>query len=150
MALGDTEFRKLGYAHIRSLRQILGIKAARYSHVSNAEILKKAGAPTFYSMIRQKQLALFGHILRLDDSHPDVRATFANKATLSPFAPFGTNPKRRQGRPRLTWSSEIIKLIKAAFPNITSTQIVERAQDRALWRGWVWSLSPTGCKQTYA
>ena len=101
LALKKSDFKHLDYIHVRCLRRILGVKAAFYSRISNAEVLRRAGAECLEAYIRRKQLALLGHLLRRDQDHPDRLVCFEPNTDLQPRMPAGT--RRRRGRPRLTW-----------------------------------------------
>ena len=133
------EFKLLEYTYARCVRRILGIKAAFVSRISNAEIYKRAKVPTFKSQIIQKQLALFGHILRLDNFHPDFLVCFKPHSNFQ----FAKPPSvfNRKGRPRASWTKQMFDLFSQDFPNFTRHQISMLAASRTRWRATTWRLS---------
>ena len=130
LALKKSDFKHLDYIHVRCLRRILGIKAAFYSRISNAEVLRRAGAECLEAYIRRKQLALLGHLLRRDPDHPDRLVCFEPNTDLQPRMPAGT--RRRRGRPRLTWVASILPCFRD-FLGINNATIQTLAQNRSRW-----------------
>ena len=139
LALGVDDFRKLDSVYTRCVRRILGIKAAYISRISNEDVMKKAAIPTLYSIIRQKQFALFGHVLRLSQADTDWRVCFQPGTNCSPCLPDGI--KKRQGRPRAQWAEILFQLFQDKFPQYSRANIVALAQERNRWRAASWRLS---------
>ena len=108
LALKPSDFAHMECIHTRCIRRILGIRAAYYSCISNAEVLRQAQVEGMQAFIRRKQLSLLGHILRRESSHPDSLVCFEAKTALEPRLPAGTH--RRRGRPRLTLADTILPL----------------------------------------
>ena len=130
LALKNSDFKHLDYIHVRCLRRILGITVAFYSRISNAEVLRRAGAECLEAYIRRKQLALLGHLLRRDPDHPDRLVCFEPNTDLQPRMPAGT--RRRRGRPRLTWVASILLCFRD-YLGINNATIQTLAQNRSRW-----------------
>ena len=137
LPLTESNLAHLEYMHCRSLRRILKLKAAYISRVSNSEVRKRAKCPTIMQTVRQKQLALLGHILRRPFHDPDRLACFEPDTTCTPRRP--PNCHARAGAPRKTWFKSLMPLF--AHEGISVETLHNRAQDR---QGW-YSLSERLC-----
>ena len=104
----------LEYIHFRCLRRILGIKAALYRIVSDAEVLRRAGAECLEAYIHGKQLVLLSYILRREQDHPDRLVCFEPNIDLQLRMPAGTGCRR--GRPRLTFAASISPCFRGFLP----------------------------------
>jgi len=96
-----------------SLWRLLGIKW--YQFVSNAEVQRTSGQPLLTSTIQAQHLSLFGHIARLDDS-ADAKKIL-------------TAPCQKTGRDRM---KTVLNDLESH--NLTLTEAVSMAQNRAFWR----------------
>ena len=56
---------RLNVFHLRSLRKILGI--AWQDHVTNPDVLSRAGLLNMHPLLRQHRLRCLGHIRRIED-----------------------------------------------------------------------------------
>jgi len=80
--------------HRRCLRTIFGISWR--DHITNDELMKRAGMEDLSDIVRIRRLTLTGHILRLPPDRP------ASVAML--WVPDGGDgDRRKRGRPRKTW-----------------------------------------------
>lgn len=107
MRLSTTERRGLGAFHTRCLRRILNIPHPYYSRVSNAEVLHTADVPRLSLMLKLSQSECFTKVAKLPFSHPIRSLVFDRNY---PFDQVDDGIPRKQGRPRLTWTSEIFKI----------------------------------------
>jgi len=139
LALGKTEIKKMEYHHARCIRRILGIKASYVSRISNEEVLKRAGVPSFKSFLRQKQYMLLGHIMRLPEQHPDWRVCFRPGTQCEPCMPHQF--RRRTGRPRARWAEILFEEIFKLYPQCSRQEIVQMAKNRNRWRAATSRLS---------
>ena len=98
MCLTKVQKRRLDGFQARGLRRILGIPPAYVSRVSNAEVLRQAGALALSLQIETAQLHLYGRLARLPYDSP-LRALVFQPGGVEPV-PAGL---RRRGRPRLRW-----------------------------------------------
>ena len=129
LPLTESNLAHLEYMHCRSLRRILKLKAAYYSRISNAEVRKRAKCSTVMQMVRRKQLALLGHVLRRPFHDPDRLACFEPDASCTPRRP--ENCHVRVGAPRKTWFKSLLPLFtQNGIPQAT---LHSRAQDRSGW-----------------
>ena len=87
------------------------------------------------TQLLQRQLVLYGHILRLEKNDPLRMATFDNN--LSQTTPPGST--RRRGRPRSFWVREVGTVARERVLGLPRgirqrRRVEEVAQDRDLWR----------------
>ena len=101
--LNKQELRRLDAFQARCLRKILRIPHSYISRVSNECVLQRAGSKPLSNALLRRQLLFLGHVARKPGDDP-VRLTvfrpFSHDLALSTF-------RRRRGRPRKTWCSEI-------------------------------------------
>ena len=103
VSLNAAQKRKLNGFQNRCLRQILGIKSAYESRVSNDVVLRKSGHPLATDLLAKRKLHLFGKVLRSDDYSPLRRVSFVPGTTV----PATDRYVRRVGRPRSEWIREV-------------------------------------------
>ena len=124
----EKTMHKLDVFHHRCLRKILKIKWK--DHVSNEELLKRAGQREMRDIIRDRRLRFAGHLLRRPQSCPA-------KIAMSWVPQHG---KRRRGRPRMTWRKTLERDMEQM--NLGDTSAEDAAQDRSRWRSLVARCSP--------
>lgn len=100
--------KKLDAFHIKGIRRILKWEPTAYNRENtNEKLLMEAEKQTgkriklASEIIRNKKLALLGHVVRADESDPMRQATL-KKGEIIHLAP----EKRRVGRPRAKWVEE--------------------------------------------
>ena len=92
--------------HAKCVRQILGIAPSYWSRISNEAVLQQMQAPKLTNLLLQQQLNFFGQLARRSDSCPVRQLVFASGGlTLK-----DETLKRKQGRPKQTWASEIYRI----------------------------------------
>ena len=94
-----TLLKRLNAFHCGCLRQILGIAHSYISRVTNADVLTQASESLLSNRILQQQLMFYGRLQR-NTNHP---ARYLLHAQAD---------KRRRGRPRLNWMSEVLKHVE--------------------------------------
>ena len=104
MAHKDAE-EKLDGFHARCVRRITGIKHSFWSRVSNAEVLASIHAPLLSAMLLEQQLKYFGKVYRRLDTDITRKFVFESSSDQLVEASF----KKRRGRPRLSWATELRK-----------------------------------------
>ena len=119
--------RRLDSFHLRCLRRILGIRPAFISRVSDTSVLSRLNTYRLSNLLLEQQLLLFGKIARLSYNHPIRNLVFEKNSLDIRSVQF----KRRRGRPRANWTSEIYRhAIK-----ISSDQVFEDLiQDELRWK----------------
>ena len=92
---GDLE-RRLNVFGTRSLRRIMGYRWDDF--VSNERLLQETAMRPITSIVRERQLRLYGHVARLPDVDPAHRVLSV-----------GDNPewRRPRGRPRNSWLGKV-------------------------------------------
>ena len=95
--------RRLDAFQSRCLRKVLKIAPSFYSRVANEQVMRQAGCRALSAQLRQRQLLLFGLVAGKPDSDPLRAAIFVSGAAL----PKATAQKRKVGRPRLAWSTQV-------------------------------------------
>ena len=76
------------------------------SHVSNDDVLGRAGAQPLCEKLYERQLLLFGRVALLPDNSVVRRVVFEPGA----ITPAQSSSTRRRGRPKLTWASVVYAL----------------------------------------
>ena len=122
--------RKLNGFQSRCLRQILGIKSAYESRVSNAAVLQKAGHPLATDLLAKRQLHLFGKVLRSNSCSPLKKVSFIPGTTTAATDRF----VRRVGRPRKEWVREVRALACKHFGCMDSTENVKVVANPKAWK----------------
>ena len=110
--------------HQTSLRRILRIKF--YFHVSNEEVLRRAGIKSIETFISAARLRWYGHVARMPDSR-------LPKFLLNWKPNYG---KRSRGRPRTNWRACVLE-DAANFTGVSDIdmgRVQALAADRVQWR----------------
>ena len=133
LALLDTDFAYLDYVGARILRRILGLTAAYQSRISHADVFARAQriwppADPPSRMIKRKQFALLGHILRKPPRHPDRLLIFEPGTDLRPRG----LEHRRVGRPRKRWTEDLLQAA-VDYTARSHASLLNLAQDRTSW-----------------
>ena len=115
--------KRLDVFHLRSLRKILGI--AWQDHVTNADVLSRAGLPSMYSFLRQCRLRWLGHIRRMGVGRIPKDILYGELA----------QGKRPIGRPHLRFKDVVKRDLVGMKIDIDSWE--QLADDRAKWRATV-------------
>ena len=111
--LRQHESARLNAFQARCLRRILGIKHSYVSRVSNAAVLQRAGRGKLSDLLLRRQLTLFGDIARKADDHPVRMVVFQPSSSELAQAP----GRRKRGRPRQAWATELSKHAKQICRN---------------------------------
>jgi len=125
------EKRRLDGFQARCIRQLMGIKPAYYSRVSNKTVLDRAGHVTASSLLAQQQLMMLGRILRAPLGSA-LRTSALVDHTLRPTT---AQYVRRVGRPRLEWIP--LMLQEAHARNTSTADLITLASDPEVWRRFV-------------
>jgi hypothetical protein len=97
--------RRLDGFYARCLRRIFRIPPAFLSRVSNTKVFTQADVVPISDQLLLSQLTLLGKVARSPDGGPLKRDTFV-PGTLRPQV---GSTLRRVGRPRQTWTEELLK-----------------------------------------
>ena len=89
------QLRRLDGFQNRCLRQIVGVKPSWISRVSSKAVMSKAGHVAASALLLERQLQLFGKVLRAPSEHPLRLASFIRGTTH----PATEQYVRRVGRP---------------------------------------------------
>ena len=119
--LREAEKKRLDGFHCRCLRKLAGIPHAFHSRITNAEVLHATNSKPLRAHLLAHQLQLYGHIAR---KHPDDPA---RKATLKDgsIQPRGQEGKRRRGRPRHQWNTEVYReAVRAAGSELKLEELI--------------------------
>ncbi|KAK4322823.1 hypothetical protein Pmani_006488 [Petrolisthes manimaculis] len=57
--------KRLNFFHLRCFRKILSIKWQ--DKITNVQVLRRAGLPTVFEMLKERRLRWLGHVYRMDD-----------------------------------------------------------------------------------
>ena len=106
--------------HQRCLRQILHIKWQ--SHVSDTEVLGKAGLPSIQSMVMKSCLQWVGHIVRMDDGRLPRQLFYGEM----------WEGKRSALKPKKRFKDTIKYYLKQSGPPVDQWE--KMASDRSKWR----------------
>jgi len=108
------QLRRLDGFQNRCIRQIIGVKLSYYSHVSNHDVLTRAGHAAASGQLLHRQLQLFGHVLRSGADHPLRACSFAPGS----FVPLTSKEVRRIGGPYKEFVPEMMKHCSRIFGSI--------------------------------
>ena len=97
--------RRIDGFYARCLRRIMHIPAAYYSRVSNLTVFQRAQVPALTQQLERRQFLLLGVVARSEDGSTLRRDTFFD-GSVRPKAAYST---RRVGRPRQTWTDQLLK-----------------------------------------
>ena len=114
---------RLDVFHHRCLRKILKIKWQ--DHVSNQELLQRAGQREMRAIIQDRRLRFVGHLYRRPLSCP--------ARTALNWVP--RHGRRGRGRPRMTWRRTLKRDVEQM--NLGEMSVEDAAQDRSRWRSLV-------------
>ena len=103
MWLLSPELRRLDAFHIRFLRCICRIEPSHISRVSHAIVLETDGQAPFSTILRNRQLALYEQIVRMDDDSPLRGLTYEAGSDR----PKVWAASRRRGRPKQQWAPSV-------------------------------------------
>ena len=132
--LNTSERRRINGFQNRCLRAIWGIKPAFISRVSNARVLEMTGKRPLSNSLLKMQLVLYGKIARRTDDDLLRAVTFC-PGTLRPAT---DRFKRKLGRPRSEWTTEVGKVALQAAG--THSNLENRIQNASDWRNLVETL----------
>jgi len=123
------EQKRLNGFHARCLRRVLGVPHPQVSHVSNAEVLQRAQEKPLFHTLLERQMLLYGRLVRMPGGSMQRDAALAENSP----EPAEWPGKRRKGRPRQTWASEVFKRVRAAFGEGVSAADLAQAQPE-VWK----------------
>jgi hypothetical protein len=106
----------------------------RLDKKTNAEIYRRTGQAPLVEQVQQRQLRFIGHSLRRDSSEP------INMYAL--YTPKPSHGKSKQGRPKLSYTGYIARLINND-PLPTADEIRKYAADREEWTKIVVACKPS-------
>lgn len=112
--------RRLNTFHQRCLRRILGI--SWQDHISNNDILKRAGMLSMFALLTQRRLRWLGHVTRMKDGRLPKDILYGELATGS----------RPTGRPSLRYKDVCKRDLKVG--GIVPACLESLAEDRSSWR----------------
>ena len=131
MCFVKAQRRRLDGFYARCLRRVLGIPAAFVSRVSNKSVFEKACVQPLTEQISFRQLVLLGKVARSPADSLLRRCVFIDDTLIPEVGRF----VRRVGRPRLDWTTELMKAgaIKfgstATFEKLLRNQGPDAAED---------------------
>ena len=95
----------------RCLRRILHIPASFVSRVSNAAVLKRAGAKPFSQQLLKHQLHLLRKVAVTAADNPMRKDTFIDASLIPQIGRY----VRRAGRPRQEWTTQLLQEGRTRF-----------------------------------
>ena len=121
----DRQTRRLETFHQSCLRRLLKIRF--FHHVTNAEVLRRAGTTPVNSVIAAARIRWYGHVARMpQDRLPNYLLNWKPR-----------HGKRGRGIPRRSWVQTVENDLEqyTRYDNIKHEQAQVLAKDRRLWRG---------------
>ena len=125
--------RRLDGVQNRFLRSILGIKAAFFSRISNAEVLRRSGHIRASVLLLRRQCYLYGKIVRTAEHNPLRRVSFIPGSTR----PHTERYIRRVGRPRREWIPAVQQELRRHAPASTPQFTDDCCKDAKKWREFI-------------
>ena len=122
------EQRRLDGFQARCVRQVLGIRPAFFSRISNVTVLKRADHLTATSLLTKQQLLMLGKALRAPQD------SLLHRAAVVPgtLVPATSRYIRRTGRPRKEWVPSVMQ--QAHQQNSSGQDLLCLSHDVAAWR----------------
>ena len=114
VCLNSVQRWRLDGFYARCLWRILKTPGAYVSRISNAIVYTRAGVQSFSSQLSRRQLLLLGRVVRSSPNSPLRSSVFVGDGCATCIS----QSTRRVGRPRLDWTTEIMKYgagLKAEF-----------------------------------
>ena len=112
--------QRLNTFHLRCIRRNLSISWQQ--HITNDEVLKRAGIPSMFSILAKRRLRWLGHVARMEDGRIPKDMLYGELATGSRLA----------GRPTLRYKDVCKRDLRAG--GIAPTDPEALAADRNVWR----------------
>ena len=128
MCLRKADLRRLDGFQSRCIRKIWGIAPAYWSRISNAVVMQPTNHMKASELLLQRQLALFGRVLRAPPGSHLKTASFVGDTWL----PTTSQYIRKVGRPRKEWVPTIMAEACQRFGNMC--RVTELAADPATWK----------------
>ena len=104
--LGTAQRWRIDGFHARCLRRILKIPPSYHSRISNKSVFEQARALPISEQVLKRQMLLLGKTARTDARDPLRANVFVGSTLQTQVGRF----VRRVGRPRLEWTTELLKL----------------------------------------
>ena len=123
------QLRRLDGFQNRCVRQIIGVKTAYISRVSNRTVLEKADHAAASTKLLFKQLQLFGKVIRCSSDHPMRTCTFS--PGLSFLQPLADKYVRRVGAPHKEFARDMLNHSVRIFGSWD--RVAATAQSPAVW-----------------
>ena len=111
---------RLNAFHMRCLRRVLGI--SWQDHITNSDVLLRAGIPSMYSLLSQRRLQWLGHLRRMEDGRLPKDILYGQLV----------EGKRKAGGPKLRCKDVCRRDLKAC--NIPTSDWARLAENRGAWR----------------
>ena len=121
--LYSMHIKQLDRFHIRCLRRIMNI--SWQEHITNSEVLRRAGLCGIEAYVRKNQLRWAGHLVRMADSRLPKQIFFSELCL----------GQRARGRPTLRYKDTLKASLKSFNINDSSWQSL--ATNRTAWRAAV-------------
>ena len=115
--------RRLSTFHLRCLRRLLGL--TWQDHITNIDVLAKAGMASMHSMLTTRRLRWLGHVSRMENSRIPKNLLFGELASGS----------RSTGRPSLRFKDVCKRDLKAGGFNLA--ELGTATSDRQKWRATI-------------
>lgn len=125
--LHKTQVKRIHAFIMRHLRKIMNIKW--WQHVSNKEVLRRAGYKCVHDLLIQRNLRWAGHVARLENTRLPKQILFSQL----------TDGHRGRGRPKLRYKDTIKRNLKDL--SIPTADWCKLAEDRDRWRVLIHSKS---------
>ena len=111
---------RLNAFHMRCLRRVLGVNWQ--DHITNSDVLLRAGIPSMYSLLNQRRLRWLGHLRRMEDGRLPKDILYGQLV----------EGKRKAGGPKLRYKDACRRDLKAC--NIPTSDWARLAENRGAWR----------------
>ena len=114
--------KKLDAFGTKAQRFILGISWR--AKVTNKRVISLTKLEPISTLVRRRQLGLFGHIARMEERQPPRRVLCARD---------GKDSRRPRGRPRVQWAGQVLSGLRTS----TVSTAFRAARDRVRWRSMI-------------
>ena len=132
LCLTQAETNRLDAFHVRCLRRILKIAPSFYSRVPNKDVMQVAGAESASHMLLERQLLWMGGLAARPDDHVLRKSIF--KSGLDRFELQLPEGRKKRGRPKLHWASQVYKHALHAAGNKAMLQQMWQSTPQVEWK----------------
>jgi hypothetical protein len=106
-------------------RRMLNIK--RTDHITLESIYEQVKRRPLMETVRSRQLGWLGHVMRMESKEEPAKI-------FALYEPKPSHGKARRGAKKISYRSQISKMLTGSAEKLTTVELIELAKDRSEWR----------------